>query len=88
MTTGEWLASLSSAPSGSTALEVVADIEGTYPVLTPVESFSVDIIDEVYSTNLDIISISANVNEDVYTVDFSDDSFVVDLTQENINVNH
>ena len=79
MTTGEWLESLSSAPEGSTMLTIVAELEGTYPVLTPIESFKTNLIDEGFTANLDIITIKANYVDDTFSANFSDDSFTSNL---------
>ena len=61
MTVGEYLRSLSTAPSGTPALTVLTNIEGTYPVLMPVDMFEANVVDEDYSADLDIISISADL---------------------------
>ena len=88
MTTQEWLASLSSAPIGSTMLQVVADLEGTYPVLTPIESFNVDIVEESFTANLDIISLTADIASTEYSADLSEDGFESNLVQESYDVDH
>jgi len=79
MTTQEWLASLSSADEGSDMLTVVAGIEGTYPVLAPVESFDVDFIDDEFTADLAIITVTADVTVDSYDADFVDDEFTADV---------
>ena len=85
MTTGEWLASLSTAPQGSTMLDVVGDIEGTFPVLTPVESFGVDFNDRKYHANLAIIATSANLEQTALDADISEDKFSANLEMEAYN---
>ena len=87
MTTGEWLASLSTAEDGSDMLTVVANIEGTYPVLAPVESFNVDLTSDLFTADLDIISTTVNLEMDLYNVDITEDVFSADFTMESYNVN-
>ena len=79
MTTGEWLSGMSSAEEGSTMLTVVAELEGTYPVLTPVESFEVNIREDVFIANLDIIAITANMDTDTYDCDLEQDVFTANI---------
>ncbi len=83
MTTGEWLESLSSADEGSTMLTIVAELEGTYPVLAPVESFEVNLVDENFDANLDILTLSADLIVDEFTVDATTNTYTADIIMEN-----
>ena len=73
MTVGDYLKSLSTADSGATALTVVGDIEGTYPVLTPIQQFKSNIdtvvlsgdIDTRLSADMSVVSATAVVNEEL-----------------------
>ena len=78
MTVGEYLRSLSTAPSGISALTVLTNIEGTYPVLMPVDMFEANVVDEDYSADLDIISISA----DLFLDNISADLFLDNISGE------
>lgn len=88
MTTGEYLASLSGAVAGDTMLTVVAELEGTYPVFAPVESFSVNLVDKEFTVNLDIIAISADLEIESYDTNLTVDEYTANIIMENYDVNH
>ncbi len=87
MTTGEWLFGQSNAPEGSDMLTVVAEIEGTYPVLTPIESFETNMQNLNIEANLDILLISTNINLQELTVDVTEDKYTANIIMESYDGN-
>jgi hypothetical protein len=61
MTVGEYLVSISTAPSGSTALTHFLNIEtgdgSGETIYVPTTSFQIDVVDNILDCNLDIISL-------------------------------
>ena len=79
MTTGEYLASLSSSSSGSTALSHLTNIEGTYAVFVPRDNF--DMILDERPINADLITtiFVADLKNEPTEIALNDKTFSADL---------
>jgi len=84
MTVGDFMKGLSSAEDGANALDVVANIEGTYPVFTPFDSFEISFSQPKLTANLHVEELSANLTSENLIGDVESDLITCNLTSDNL----
>jgi hypothetical protein len=81
MTIGQYVLSLSSEVSGS-ALTVMTNVVGTYPVFTPFDSFEVTFDQPILDANLHVEILEANLNDNSLGGELISENLLSDLNSD------